>query len=308
MIQQILDIKNKDSKEYAKATTYILDTPEGLYIKKRPLVIVCPGGGYEDLSFREGEPIALKFNSMGFHAIVVSYSLAPATFPTALLEVAKTVLIAHEKANEWKIDTSKIFVAGFSAGGHLAASYGVFWNRDFVTDAMSSEVMNVMSSSCMDGDNKLQDQTNLLSHLKIAGMILAYPVITSGEFAHKNSFECLLGIKKDSLNLDNSNVDEETRQRLNDVSLEKQVTKDTVPAFIWTTFEDGLVPAENSLLMAMALKEKNIPVEFHMYPRGGHGLALGNVLTNTSDGYTQMDEVSNWIEMAGRFIENTSLT
>lgn len=282
MIYERIEIQVEGSLPESYAQTYIIDTPDGIFIKERPLIIVCPGGGYENLSFREGEPIALKFNSMGYHAIVLNYSVAPATYPTALLELGKLVSIARNNAKEWRIDKDRILVAGFSAGGHLAANYANFWNSDIVKYSLNK------------GTNEL----------KINGCILSYPVITSGEFAHKSSFECLLGIKKDSLNKDNSNAPFEVREKLNMLSLENAVNEDTPKTFIWTTFEDGLVPPENSLLYVEALRRQNIPTEFHMYPKGHHGLALGTILTDTSDANTRQEEISTWIDLVNTFIES----
>ena len=283
MVYSRLDIRGEGSLPDAYAQTYILDTPEGILIKKRPLVIVCPGGGYEHLSTREGEPIAIEFNRLGYHAIVLHYSIAPAVYPTALIELARTVSLVHKHADEWKVDAEKIFVSGFSAGGHLAASYGVNYKKDFIKDAIGNT-----------DDEKL----------KIKGMVLGYPVITAGEYAHKGSFERLLGIPKDTLNKDNSNVDDETKKKLDELSLEKQVNDDVPPTFLWTTFEDVTVPAENSILFMNELRKRGIVTEFHMFPAGRHGLALGTELTNTSDGNTHEESVVGWIELAGRFIRN----
>ena len=130
MIQERIKIQVQGSDDYAHLDTYIL----GNYLDdepnpRKPLVLICPGGAYRMTSNREAEPIALQFNSIGYHAAVLRYSCKPAVYPTALLEVAKSVQLIREKGEEWGIDTEKILVMGFSAGGHLAASYGVFWKE-----------------------------------------------------------------------------------------------------------------------------------------------------------------------------------
>jgi hypothetical protein len=101
--------------------------------------------------------------------------------------------------------------------------------------------------------------------LKPAGMILGYPVITSGPYAHHGSFRCLLGDRYDEL--------------LQQESLELQVNKDVPPAFIWHTVTDEAVPVQNSLLLVEALIRQGIPTEYHLYPKGVHGLSLANRLT-----------------------------
>jgi len=98
-------------------------------MKPAPLVIICPGGGYEFLSNREAEQFALQWNARGIHAAVLRYSIAPARYPVALLQLAKTVLLVREKSKEWGVNQEQIFLEGSSAGGHLAACYGAFWKK-----------------------------------------------------------------------------------------------------------------------------------------------------------------------------------
>lgn len=131
MNYQVLDVKVKDTEETAKLYTYFLDNSREIAPERvRPVIVICPGGGYEWVSEREAEPIALKFVGAGYHAVVLHYSVAPAAhYPTALRQLAWTVAHLREHAAEYHIDPNKVVVAGFSAGGHLAASYGVFWKR-----------------------------------------------------------------------------------------------------------------------------------------------------------------------------------
>ena len=122
-------------------------------------------------------------------------------------------------------------------------------------------------------------------------MILCYPVITSGEYAHKDSFKCLLG--------------EEASQELFDkMSLEKQVTEHAPQAFIWHTAEDGLVPMENSLLLATALRAKGIPIELHIYPKGHHGLSLcDNTVNKPEDVSAAAEYCAGWVQDCIRWIK-----
>lgn len=239
-------------------------------IGRRPAVIVCPGGGYEYRSAREGEPIALSFAAAGFCAAVLHYSAGEAKFPTALLELASATALLRSRADEWNIDPDKIFVCGCSAGGHLCASLGTLWNRDFVKDALGYKC----------GEHRPN------------GMILCYPVITSGEKAHRPSFETLLGENSDNAEL------------LELVSAEKQVSCDTPPTFLWHTFTDDVVPVENSLLMAAALAAHSIPFELHVFPSGPHGLALANSLTACGNPDYIVPECQSWTDMAVRWAEN----
>lgn len=253
-----------EGNDQAKLTTYIIDnTIEA--DKLRPMVLICPGGGYALTSSKEGEPIALQMNSFGFHSCVLNYSCAPAEFPTALHQVAKSMKLIRDNASIWHVDPNKIVVLGFSAGGHLTASFGVFWNKDFLLRDL--------------GISKEEIQPN--------GLVLCYPVITSGEFAHKGSFENLLGNRCDDPNW---------RELL---SLEKQVDETMPKSFIWHTFEDSAVPVENSLLLANAMKKANVSFALHIFEKGEHGLALG-----TKETGMVVEEIQPWIKMAGDWIQN----
>ena len=271
MIHEKLEIQLKNSEFKANLFTYLLDN--SLEIdpnRKRPVVLICPGGGYEMTSDREAEALAVKFLAMGYHAAVLRYSVAPARFPEALLQLATAVALIRGNAEKWHIDENKIVVQGSSAGGHLAASLGVFWNKSFVAEALE-----------MDSEK-----------FRPNGLMLSYPVITSGEKAHQGSFENVLGEQY---------ADEEKRRFL---SLEYHVSKDTPPTFLWHTAPDDVVPVENSLLFFQALHALNIPAELHIYPIGGHGLGLATSETATPDGYGIQAECESWITLAGEWMKH----
>lgn len=267
MTYNVFDMAVEGSVGNPTLTTYLIDASEGLLVNERPIIIICPGGGYNHLSVREGELLALQFMAMGCHAAVLRYSVAPAVYPAQLLELAKAVVLIRENAETWHIKKDKVFIQGSSAGGHLAASFGCFWKKELLLQTAA-------------GNSEL---------LRPNGLILSYPVITSGEFAHRGSFEMLLGDRYEEL--------------LEEMSLEKQVNEDTPKTFLWHTYEDATVPVENSLLFVQALRKKNIPAEFHLYPKGGHGLGLGNELTCSPSGKEIQPEVTGWISLAKGFID-----
>lgn len=280
MLNQIFPIQTEGSLPETRLITYIQDHYEEINIDKRPIVLICPGGGYSYTSVREGEALAMQFLAMGYHAAVLKYSCAPARYPVALTELATAVALIREHAGEWHVDSDAVIVLGSSAGGHLAASIGVLWKEDFLAKAAG-----------------IRAEDKYL--LRPDGMILCYPVITSGEFAHRGSFENLLGEQ------------EGRAERLEDgdsllcrLSLETRVTADAPPAFIWHTFMDGSVPVENSLLFVSALRRAGISTEFHMYPRGEHGLGLANRLTETRDGRAVQEECATWISLAHNWLES----
>lgn len=143
MIHEKIELHVPGSADYAAMYTYFLDLSKEVPIERRPTVIVCPGGAYAFTSDREAEPIAMRFNAIGMNAVVVRYSVAPARFPTALLEVATAVKYVREEGVKYGCDPEKVFTIGFSAGGHLAASYGNFWSRPFVAEAMNLSLIHI---------------------------------------------------------------------------------------------------------------------------------------------------------------------
>ncbi|MDV4152079.1 alpha/beta hydrolase [Clostridium sp. AL.422] len=267
----ICDINNnlKDSSAYINV--YIPDNSEEINInKKRTTIVICPGGGYVGTSDREAEPVAFRFLSEGFNVIILRYSVAPNRFPSAILELSATMNYVHEMSETWNVDNNKIIVCGFSAGGHLVGSLGVLWNKDFISEALKIKKSNI----------------------KPNGMILGYPVITSGEFAHKGSFENLLG-------------EESSKEEREKLSLEKLVSKDTPQTFLWHTFDDGAVPVENSLLFANSLNENKIPFELHIYPSGVHGLSLCDETSANKNDLNHINtHVESWFKLAIKWIDS----
>lgn len=244
------------------------DALEGRYIagpvhefdRKRPLVIVFPGGGYQRRSPREAEPVALRLVALGIQTVIIEYSCFPALYPTALEEAAEAVAYCREHANEWCADPDKIAVLGFSAGGHAAGSIGILWERLEMGDVCRPDAM-----------------------------ILCYPVITGGEFAHRGSFKHLLGDKHDEM--------------VDFVSLEKHVQENTPPTFLWHTWADETVPVENSLMLAWALRRKGVDCEMHIYQNGKHGLSLSNEECFPTGAPNMRLDCQNWIDMAARWLK-----
>lgn len=237
--------------------------------RKRPCIVICPGGGYGFVSQREAEALAVHFITEGFNAFVLTYSIAPHTFPSQMLEVAAVMELIHKNADEWNCDTDKILIMGSSAGGHLAAHYSTMFDckevREYFPDSKA-----------------------------VAGTVLNYPVITSNQnYWHGGSFKNLLG-KADL-------TDDDTRY----FSCELNVKETTPPAFIWHTAEDGCVPVMNSLLYAQALSNNKVPFELHIYPFGGHGLSTADIHTvDAENDVTRhvsgwLFELKKWLKLMG---------
>lgn len=216
--------------------------------RKKKAVLILPGGAYRMTSYREHDPVAFKFLAEGFVVFVLKYSVAPAVFPKSLFEAYTAIKMIRANAQEWLVNTDNIAVCGFSAGGHLTASVGAFWNEDFVKKAL--------------GDPESYKPNKL---------VLCYPVISAGEYGHKDSIKNLLG--KDRL----------SEEDIKYFSIENRITKDFPSSFVWHTAEDNGVPSLNSLLLCTELAKLGIRYELHIYPVGKHGLSACDKQTEHPD-------------------------
>ena len=242
-------------------------TEMGRQDRKRPCLVVCPGGAYAAVSQRESEPIGLHFLPEGYNVFLLTYSVAPNRFPTQLREVAAVMELIHRNADNWNCDTDRVAIIGFSAGGHLSAHYSTSYN--------CPEVREVFPNS----------------H-PVQASILCYPVITADpKYAHVGSI----------INL--SGHDPLTAEDLEKYACEKLVSDQIPPAFLWHTAADNGVPVMNSLLYAGALAAHNIPCELHVYPFGGHGLATVDEHTNngldekTAHAADWLPAVKKWLKL-----------
>ena len=233
-------------------------------------ILICPGGGYNDVcDGHEGEAIAMAFSARSFRCFVLKYSVKEkAKFPTPLIEAS--LAMAHIKANaeEYGINPERVFVMGFSAGGHLAGSLGTLWYKEWLNAHLDMPF----------GTNKPK------------GMILCYPVLAFFEKSHIGTFFRAVG--------DTPN-EENTRE----ISLEKQVEAEkTVPAFLWHTTDDPTVHVENSLRMLSALREKGVYAEAHFYPHGNHGVGTADSIVYGKDAEKLDPRIKNWVDLAADFM------
>ena len=214
--------------------TYLLDTSEPL-----GAVIVCPGGGYAGRADHEAEPIARRYNELGYHAFVCHYSVNPRLHPQPIRDLSRAFRLVRSRASEWKVAPDKLAALGFSAGGHLAASLGVHWDKPFCAD-----------------EGPLGDFSN-----EPNALILCYAVIGGGPGGHQGSIVNLMR-------------PEPTAAERWLTQLDLHVTPKTAPTFMWSTSDDQAVAVENSLRFATAISQAGGTFELHVYPRGAHGLGL----------------------------------
>ena len=110
---------------------------------KRKAILVIPGGGYNFVSDREGEVVAQAFMPYGYNAFVLNYSVASESedlFPRQLIQASKAMKYIKDNADEFDIDPDKVFVVGFSAGGHLTGSLATMWDLKEIYDEIDIEL------------------------------------------------------------------------------------------------------------------------------------------------------------------------
>lgn len=233
----------------------------------RSAMIVVPGGGYSIVSPSEGEIVAKKFYAAGYQAFVLTYTTN--IFQTSplkrqpLMDLSRAIRIIRKNATVWNIESSRVAICGFSAGGHLCADACVHYQDIKDDESVYGSISNRPDAA-----------------------VLCYPVITSGKYAHRDSFVSLLGV-------------DATEEELEYESLEKQVTEDTPPCFLWQTATDDLVPVQNSLLFAQALQERGIPYALHIFSDGVHGLSLADsewASMNWGEGQYTTEQVTRVIQ------------
>lgn len=238
--------------------------------RKRPAILILPGGGYHHTSPREAEPVALRFAALGYAAFVLRYSCAPSSFPTALREAAMAIRYIRRNAGMFEINPHMVAALGFSAGGHLCGCLGTLYDCPEVADLGTPE------------------------ELRPDVLGLCYPVAVSWGRTHEGSFDNLSG------------DDQELRQRL---SLDRLVRPDMPPAFLWHTREDASVPCRNSLILAQAMEEAGVDFVLHIYRKGKHGLSTADTMAFPAYGLPQISwDVPGWLEACVRFFGEVGLT
>lgn len=228
-------------------------------------IVILPGGGYSALSDYEGTDVArylIQHNIAGF---VLRYRHAPRYFyPTPLLDAMRAMRLVRAKAADYNLDTRRIGIMGFSAGGHLAALVA--------TD------LKQLQPNAPDPIDRVTARPDFL--------ILAYPVISmENGITHQWS--------RDKLTNNNQALWEE-------LSCENRVlSKNDPPTFIVHSAADTAVPVENSLRFFTACQQMGVPVELHLFQTGPHGFGLG-----TPDHTGNDPELGAWPGLMLNWLEN----
>lgn len=224
-------------------------------------ILICPGGGYSKLAIaHEGHEVAAWYRQKGYVAAILKYrlpdeELVEESWRVPLTDAEQGIRLIRQKAKEWQIDPQKVGVLGFSAGGHLAASLSVHGKA---------------------ANNELPASRPDFS-------ILIYPVISMDTtITHAGSRNQLLG--------------EQLQTKWEDYySTEKQVNTQAPPAFLVHSWDDQGVVPQNSIRYAEALQKHQVPLELHLFQKGGHGYGLGN-RENTGNAPAWPELSHNWIQ------------
>lgn len=238
-------------------TPYLAKSPNGT------AVIVCPGGGYQNLAMdHEGVQIARWLNSLGISAFVLKYRLGPKYHHPAMIDDAhRAIRTVRSRAASLQIQPDRIGIWGFSAGGHLASTAATHFDP---------------------GDPNAADPIDRAGS-RPDFAILAYPVISLGEFAHMGSRNNLLGKNPDP-------------KLVEDLSNDQRVTPETPPTFLFHTTADAAVPVENSVRFYLALRKAGVPAEMHIFQNGPHGVGLAPTDATLS---VWPELLANWLRECG---------
>ena len=225
-------------------------------------VIICPGGGYAILAANhEGVDVARALTELGITAFVLKYRL-PSDRTCVdrslapLQDAQQAIRLVRKNAVKWGLKADKIGIMGFSAGGHLAATA----TTHFVSKA----------------DPSVSDTISVRPDFSV----LIYPVVSmQDDITHTGSRNNLIGEKP-------------TAEQAQLFSNELQVTAQTPPTFLAHASDDATVPVENSIRFYQACIKNKVPVEMHIYAKGGHGFGMNNLTTDDK----WFDRLANWLK------------
>jgi len=235
------EIKESGEGMYRNVTNPTLE-----YFKPNPgkatgtAIILVPGGGYSVVVYEgEGLTNAKSLAENGIAAFVLKYRLPNDQIMDnkkigPVQDAQQAIKLVRENAKKWGLDTNKIGIMGFSAGGHLASTAATHFEKSYIENSNNTS-------------------------LRPDFQILVYPVISmTDSLTHTGSRDALLG-------------DNPSAEDVQLFSNEKQVKANTPPAYLTHTADDTVVDVDNSIAYFQSLRHNNVDAEMHIYPKGGHG-------------------------------------
>lgn len=285
-----------ESRQDVTLTTYLIeDSHEMLNGKKRPAILICPGGAYMFCSDREAEPIALRFAAMGYHAFVLRYSVynkgvmvdprgempedPDSCYPNAMCDIGAAMLYIRDHSEEWLVDADRIVLSGFSAGAHNSAMYCTCWNNGILAQRFGRPA----------------------EEFRPAGAVLGYGYYDWGALRASETSD-MARMMGESVDFGYFGTKHPDKEQYEAASPALHVTKDTPPMFLWTTCGDNTLPSQQSMIMGISLANAGIPYELHIFEIGDHGLALADQATAGYQGELNAD-VADWPLKAQRWMQ-----
>lgn len=281
----------------ARLDCYLLD-PEvatGVY-KTRPALLIVPGGAYLKLAHREGEPVAARFLGMGYNVFVLRYHVyvtalpaesdgmprvdASSHYPLQIVDAMRAMAYVREHADEWDINTNRVYTLGFSAGAHVAGSLAERFD-----------------------DVELLAQAGTTAEVaRPSGLVLCYPMVSAGKLCQVDpagttgQTRIARLVTKAVFGKEDPSAEEFAR-----VDLRKHVRPDMPRTFVWQTSEDEVVTSYETTELVALLQRAGVPVEFHLYERGIHGMALADRSTASREDLLN-DEAATWVGLCANWL------
>lgn len=286
----------EDGSSVARANLFEKEISPGI-IKKRPALIILPGGCYLYKSYREGDPVAARFAGKGYQTFVFEYPtywkkkyISPdekieinpdAKYPEQVIDLYKLIKMIRENADEWGIDPNQVYVMGFSAGGHVAASGAIHFENEELLQAAGIDDPAVARPDAA---------------------VLCYPMLDAELIRERTAVP--KGFELQAAYLIPAVFGEEhpDESRYEEMRLKNFVHKDMPPVFLFHTMEDMVTSPLETMAFATELKKNNVPVELHVFENGVHGMSLCDETTERAPGDQNPDNAL-WPELADRFLK-----
>lgn len=298
MICQAIQISKR-----AVLYSYIPDPQIGYQVyRKWPVMIIVPGGGYLITATKEGEGAAIPFLAQGYACFVLRYSTyladresfaagnpvldEDARYPAQQIELLEAIHVIREHAAEWKLDEERVFINGYSAGGHIAISAALRCNDPVYTSRLSF--------------------TPKPDELKVKGLVLGYPMLSSDAAAYMYANRDEPGNIADQATLIARclyGTENPSEAQLKGLDLMQYIDRSAPAFFIWQTGKDVVLNPAAATAFVGALQRHGVPCEYHLFLNGPHGLCMagGPYAKNEAERDT---DIAQWFPLACNWLKH----
>ncbi len=286
--------------DVARLDCYLLDPEISTDVcKTRPAIVIAPGGAYLTHAHREGEPVAARFLGLGFDVFVLRYRTyvtgaptkpggmpqvdATSHYPRQVVDAMRAMAYVRSHASEWHIDGQRIYLLGFSAGAHVVGSLAERY----------------------DDAELLAEAGTTAEVVRPAGLVLCYPMVSTEHLCGANATDS----SPDERTMANMVVraafgrPDPTAADFAHFDLRRHIRPDLPRTFVWQTAADETVLPHETTELVAALQRAGVPVEYHLFERGPHGMALADHTTTTPDRQELTnDEAAVWVDLCVRWL------